>query len=585
MTASARAAWLRPAGLAFAGLAALLRLVAAPSIAAARYPDPDDVLRMVQVRDLLAGQGWFDLTQHRLDAPAGGVAMHWSRLVDLPLAGLIFILAPLLGQPLAETVAAVAVPVLTFGCALLLVGRLAARLCGPDTVLYACLALALSVPVLSQVLPLRIDHHGWQIVLALAALAGVLSRDAVRGGWLAGVALAAWLAISLEGLPMTAAVGGVLALRWLRDRAARAWFVNAMLGLAGAGVALFLATRGLGDLAVHCDAISPVHLAVFGWAALGAVALARLDPASRPVLLAGLAAIAGGGAAILLAAAPQCADGGFAGLDPLVESFWYRGIGEGQPLWRQPPTVALQALIAPLLGLAGVHALWRGATDAGARARWLDYALLLGAALAVTLMVTRAGAVAGAFAAVPFGWLIRRWLGALRGARPALQAGVLVAVVAVALFMVLPGPRFRERPSAASPPVAAQRASECGVAQAGPMLSALPRGEILAPMDIGPRLLLDTPHTVVASAHHRGEAGMRLAIELFLGAPERARTALAARGTAYLALCPDSNEAARFRSAAPEGFLARLADGEAFDWLQPLAVPASSNLRVWRIVR
>ena len=70
-----------------------------------------------------------------------------------------------------------------------------------------------------------------------------------------------------------------------------------------------------------------------------------------------------------------------------------------------------------------------------------------------------------------------------------------------------------------------------------------------------------------------------------VGAPERARTALAARGTAYLALCPDSNEAARFRSAAPEGFLARLADGEAFDWLQPLAVPASSNLRVWRIVR
>ena len=79
MTASARAAWLRPAGLAFAGLAALLLLVAAPSIAAARYPDPDDVLRMVQVRDLLAGQGWFDLTQHRLDAPVGGVAMHWSR--------------------------------------------------------------------------------------------------------------------------------------------------------------------------------------------------------------------------------------------------------------------------------------------------------------------------------------------------------------------------------------------------------------------------------------------------------------------------------------------------------------------------
>ena len=45
----------------------------------------DDAMRLVEVRDLLAGQGWFDLTQYRL-SPPGGVAMHWSRLVDVPLA-------------------------------------------------------------------------------------------------------------------------------------------------------------------------------------------------------------------------------------------------------------------------------------------------------------------------------------------------------------------------------------------------------------------------------------------------------------------------------------------------------------------
>jgi hypothetical protein len=111
----------------------------------------------------------------------------------------------------------------------------------------------------------------------------------------------------------------------------------------------------------------------------------------------------------------------------------------------------------------------------------------------------------------------------------------------------------------------------------------LPRGEILAPMDIGPRLLLETPHTVIASAHHRGQAGMHFAIALFLGPPERARTALAARGTAYVAVCPDSNEIARFRSASPDGFLARLADGQRFTWLEP--VPAAGNLKLWRIVR
>ena len=576
------AAWWRPAAMAYVVAAALLLLVGAGSIAAARYPDPDDVLRLVEVRDLIAGQGWFDLTQHRLDAPNGGVAMHWSRLVDLPLAGLIVALAPLLGQATAETVAAVAVPLLTFGCALLLVGRQAARLCGPATVLYACLALALSVPVLAQVLPLRIDHHGWQIVLALAALAGVLARDSGRGGWLAGIALAAWLSISLEGLPMTAAVGGVLALRWLRDPADKAGFVNAMLGLAVASGALFALTRGFGDLANHCDAISPVYLAVFAGAAAGALALSRFAPRNRVALAAGLGALAAGGAAILLALEPRCAGGGFAGMDPLVERFWYRGIAEGQPLWQQPLGAVLPALVPPLLGLWGVHALWRGAAAGKERAAWLDYALLLGAALAVALFVTRAGAVAGAYAAIPLGWLVRRWLARLRAARPAVQGTVALAALALALVMALPGARPWQQRSAQSPaPAAAKRAAECQVAEAAPVLAALPRGEILAPMDIGPRLLLDTPHTVVASAHHRGEKGMRFAIETFLGTPETARAALAERGTAYVALCADSNEIARFRSAAPAGFAAQLADGQAFGWLEP--VRTGSNLQLWRI--
>jgi hypothetical protein len=47
-------------------------------------PDGDDVMRLVQVRDLLAGQGWFDLHQYRL-GPDGGTLMHWSRIPDIPI--------------------------------------------------------------------------------------------------------------------------------------------------------------------------------------------------------------------------------------------------------------------------------------------------------------------------------------------------------------------------------------------------------------------------------------------------------------------------------------------------------------------
>ena len=58
-------------------------------------------MRMMQVRGLLHGQGWFDLRQYRLNPPFGA-NIHWSRLVDLPIAGLILALRPLLGGAGAE---------------------------------------------------------------------------------------------------------------------------------------------------------------------------------------------------------------------------------------------------------------------------------------------------------------------------------------------------------------------------------------------------------------------------------------------------------------------------------------------------
>ncbi len=50
--------------------------------------DTDDNMRIMQVRGLLHGQGWFDLRDYRMNPPYGA-NIHWSRLVDLPIAGLI----------------------------------------------------------------------------------------------------------------------------------------------------------------------------------------------------------------------------------------------------------------------------------------------------------------------------------------------------------------------------------------------------------------------------------------------------------------------------------------------------------------
>ncbi len=49
------------------------------------FADSDDAMQLVEVRNFLAGQNWFDLNVARLDPPQG-VFMHWSRFIDAPLA-------------------------------------------------------------------------------------------------------------------------------------------------------------------------------------------------------------------------------------------------------------------------------------------------------------------------------------------------------------------------------------------------------------------------------------------------------------------------------------------------------------------
>ena len=231
-------------------IAALMLAANAMAIWQVRLPSSADALRLSQVRELIAGQGWFD--------PAGR-----SRLVDLPLAAVILALAPLFGQAAAELAALVVVPVLTLGCVLLLVGRIAYRLFDEEVAGLAGLACAVAVPLAQQLRPMRIDDLGWQVVAMLFAANGLMARDARRGGWAIGGALAVWLAISLEGLPLAVCFVAVTALKWLRCRADRWWMAHTLSALAVGSALLFAATRGFGEASQACDAVSPMHLAAF----------------------------------------------------------------------------------------------------------------------------------------------------------------------------------------------------------------------------------------------------------------------------------------------------------------------------------
>ncbi len=577
-------------GIVWLALSAFLITVKWGAITGMQFSGPDDALRLVQVRDLLAGQSWFDLTQYRADAINGGVPMHWSRLVDLPLAAIIFALTPLIGGAHAETAALIIVPLVTLAFVMLFAARIAWRLLGEGETFTTCLVLAVSMPLLFQLSPMRIDHHGWQIVCALAAINGMMARNACMGGWATGGALAIWLSISIEGLPLAAVICGVMALRWLCNRNDRIWLLATMQSLALLSFALFLSTRGIGDLAVYCDAIGLVHLGMFGWGALALTVLARAEPMPLPALLLGFGVVGGGAIAILLGTAPQCAGGGFATLDPVVDKLWHDRIREGQPLWSLSFSPALHLIVTPIIGIfAALNLVSR--SHEWLRRFWTEYTLVLIAATAIALLVSRAGAAAITLAAVPLAWQAGQWLRAIRvmqqvPKRVMALVGVMMALLPTIPIMLL-GLAIPARATllGGSLPPSPPPASKCEIAAAAEQLRALPAGEVFSPLDIAPRLLLETEHTIVGSGHHRGDAGIRFVIETWMASPDEAREKLISRGSAYVAVCADRREPMFYADNAPDGLIARVRDGAAPQWLEPVKLETKGSLQVWRIKR
>ncbi|MEH3103056.1 MAG: hypothetical protein PGN12_04040 [Sphingomonas phyllosphaerae] len=562
-------------------LASLVLLIAGWSAIMARaLPDADDSMRLLEVRDWLAGQGWFDVAQHRLNG--GDFPMHWSRLVDLPLAAVIVLLRPVLGAALAEQVAVVAVPLLTLLAVLALVASIARRMGGDALVIPAMLMAALTIPLTFQLSPLRIDHHGWQIVCALVAVRALIARPDARSGLLAGAALAILLTISLEGLPIAAAICGVAALAWVVQPQRGVMLRTLMLTLAGGAILLQVVTRGPGVWQPACDALAPAWLAVLCVAAVGittAVAVGRFGMIAR---LMALGVAAAGAGATLLTLAPVCLAGPFATLPPLVYQVWYLSVLEGRPAWEQEPVWAAATLALPLAGLVGAYLGGRNAAGER-RERWAILALLLVAATLIAIAVSRAGATANALAAPAAAVWLARLLERARGlTRPVPRVAATVAVLALAAPGTLIAIALHAAPRGTVPKTQIAHRPSCASTRDMRVLGTLPPGIVFAPIDLTPALLLDTPDRAVAGGYHRGAAAMARVITGFVAPPERARAAILATHADYLAVCPGMQEMIAYRDRAPEGMWARLERGERFAWLRPVRVRGPAL--VWRII-
>jgi hypothetical protein len=557
------------------------------SIVTFNLGDTDDNMRMMQVRALLHGQGWFDLRQYRLNPPFGA-NIHWTRFVDLPLAGLILLLQPFVGGPKAQLIAAGVAPMLPYAILLFGVALTARRLIDPRAFLLPIIAMIVAGLTNSMFMPERIDHHGWQLALLSISIAGLADPRRIRGGLTLGISTALSLAIGIEMIIYLAVAGAAVALFWVADARERPRAVAYAVSLGGAIAFSFLVFASYDNRFAVCDALSPVWLSSLLVASALLLSLAWLNPADWKVRFAMVV-----GAGVILAAFhalmwPQCLSR-LEGVSPEVKYLWLSHVREARPVYMHGWQVASLILALPVTGTIGWAVLaWRNRVDADLFRRTVGSAVPGIVAGLLLFWQTRTGpaaqlmAVVGAVAIV---WVLAPVFDRSRNPILRTLGVILVAVIgfgAVVPFAlkVIPGTKMTPRE------MEVERANRlCNFIGSYHPIALEPKGIVFTFVDLAPRLITLTHHDSIMGPSHRNGELIADAMKAFRGSADQARRIFAKYRSNYLLTCPDSSTTTIFMSEAPNGFYGQLTRGEVPNWLTPVKLPADSPFRMWKISR
>jgi hypothetical protein len=547
--------------------------------------DTDDNMRMMQVRGLLHGQAWFDLRQHRLNPPFGA-NIHWSRLVDLPIAGLILALRPLLGGPAAERWAVGIAPLLPYLLLLFSLALTVRWLVDRRAFPLAFLAIYFAGSTNGMFMPERIDHHGWQLAFLALAVAAMADPKKLRGGITLGAATALSLTIGLEMLIYLAVAGAAMVLFWIVDRDERERLGSYAIVLASGTAMGFLAFASYANRQAVCDALSPVWLsdALLGGALL--FGLAWLSPADWKRRLA-LAVVAGAVVAAFHALMwPHCLHR-LEGVSPEVDRLWLSHVREARPVYRHGWQTASLILALPITGGIGWLVLsWLKRPDREAMRRVIAAAV---PGLVATLllfwqvrtgpaaqMLAVPGAVALAWIVVPRAWSSDKAVIRVLGTTFAVIA-CLGAIVPLLIGFV---PAEKSTPNG----VAIERANRlCNTLWAYRPVALEPKGVVFTFIDYGPRLITVTHHDGITGPYHRNGQQIADVMNAFRGSADQAHALITKYHSNYLLTCPNSSTTTIFMSETPKGFYAQLQRGQVPNWLTPVALPKDSPFRMWRV--
>jgi len=559
--------------------------------------DNDDIMRLVEIRDWLNGQGWFDMQQYRLGLD-GGTLMHWSRFVDLPIGAMIRFFSLFVANQQAEAIALAIWPLLTAAWFLLAVG-IAARRIGDNATLHIALGLAsLFVYTSVRFHPGGIDHHNIQLALVMTIAAMLVDPLYRTGSYvIAGIATALAIAIGAETVPMVAIACLCVTLQWVWHghyfrRAAAGFGLSLALAVTAA---LFATVPPQLYSTVTCDNLSIGFQAPTALGGTG-LFLCSLLPASvgRKARFGAMMLL---GIVVLLATkliAPQCLGSPLANLDPMLVKLWLNSVTEAQSIlgeMRQEPYMvgAFYAVGFFALAVCGFEIIRGERTEFH-----LIMLALIGTAWGVALIQLRSSFFSNALSILPLALVItglRRHAGKEPENMNAGLAYILGVLASVPLIWGIVGLLAKEGinksfnlSSISGTTTQSIELGECGSPADMQALASLPPGLVASPSNSGAEILRFTQHRAISAPYHRNQGGMLTELHIGLATPAEAEALFRGAGVSILAFCKTDPQTENLIEMKPDGLYAALAAGKVPAYLAPMPSPDPNGFKIFRFI-
>lgn len=564
----------------------------------------DDAMRLVTVRELLANWDWFNFYQPRLNSPEG-VVMHWSRLVDAPLALLILFFENFVTRETAEQWVLHIWPLSLLFVLLLVSSFLSLHFTATSTgtrnskgtgIWPAVILPVCFVPLLSEFRLGRLDHHNLQIILTLLLLLSVVqSFRRANFALFAGFIAATMMAIGVETLAFVALAIMAYGLRWLCLKAGEGdRLLRFALSFGFFTAALFFLTTSYERYtAAMCDALSPVYLLASVLTMVCCIVLVSigkyLQTTQMRLTAGGVLTVAAVG--LLGIFYPACLSGPYSEVDPDLTLLWMTYVSEARNIlhsvWSMPQDFAIYYLMPAIALSISLSVVWFHQDERFWD--WLTLLLFLALAFAISLVQIRGAKFAGALAIPVAAWLIaeaqRYWQS---DRNLVLRLGAVMAswllflnVFHILIFQTLAKPVAQQKLNVASSVsnIDMSLFYKCTSETHMQDLNMLPKGLVLSSHILGPHILLHTHHNALSAPYHRNKNGILDAIFMFNKNQNDAHALIKKRGVSYIILC-DGHDVRRHDGKVADNALSRLflLASDLPDWLEPVPLQSQNNL-------